>query len=87
MTFLIPFPLMSGQRYLFTSGSVLRAKWPPHADIENKATPVERLLQTTDRGSLPTFGLTRLNIHFDLFSLAPGTAKTGRIEMPLCRVH
>lgn len=56
---------ITGERYLFTSRSVLYTKWSAYTVIENETTSVKRLLQATDRRSLSTFGLIRLSIDFD----------------------
>lgn len=71
---------ITGERYLFTSRSVLYTKWSAHTVIENETTSVKRLLQATDRRSLSTFGLIRLSIDFDsvLISIRYKNAKKNR---------
>lgn len=71
---------ITGERYLFTSRSVLYTKWSAHTVIENETTSVKRLLQATDRRSLSTVGLIRLSIDFDsvFISIRYKNAKKNR---------
>lgn len=71
---------ITGERYLFTSRSVLYTKWSAYTVIENETTSVKRLLQATDRRSLSTFGLIRLSIDFDsvFISIRYKNAKKNR---------
>lgn len=50
-----------GKGYLSTSRSVFRAKRAPNTNAEIETASTKSVLQAADRGSLPTFGLTRLN--------------------------
>ena len=73
------FLLISGKRHLFASRSILRAKRPSYyTNIENEATSVERVFQTSDRGSLSTFGLIRLNTDLNSIFISIGNSNVKK---------
>lgn len=73
------FLLISGERHLFASRSVLSAKRPSYySNIENEATSVERVFQTSDRGSLSTFGLIRLNTDLNSIFISIGNSNVKK---------
>jgi len=52
---------LAGERYLSPSRPVLRTKWAFNTNAEIETASTKSVLQTTDRGSLSTIGLTRLS--------------------------